>query len=288
MAKIIVAIDFSKGSIHALEYAIQFANKYKSNIIMVWVDDSVSSESVYATSRYDEKSEIKEHFNNIIEQYQDKLLSGTISFKMKKGRVYHEVNNVANKEKADLIIVGTHGVSGYEKFWIGSNAYRIVIYASSPVITIRHGFMHTDGIKQIVLPVDNSSETIQKLAYTAKLAKRFESHVHVLALYSTHLKAIHRKVDNCANFAAKYLEEQNIDYHTHSMQAEDITHATIDYSKKNNVDLIAIMTEQEKAKADILLGAYAQQMIYYSPFPVLSVRANQNWKVLLNGRNENC
>ena len=272
MTKIIVAIDFSKGSIHALEYAIDFANKYKSNIIMVWVDNSTSAESLYLTSGYDERSEIKEHFNNIIAQYQAKLLTGKISFKMRKGKVYHEINHVANKENADLIIAGTHGVSGYEKSWIGSNAYRIVVYASCPVITIKYGFKFSDGIRQIVLPIDNSSETLQKVFFTAKLAKKFNAEVHILALYSTNLKAIHRKVNTYADIASKCLEKDNIKHKIQILQSDDITHSTIDYAKENNVDLITIMTEQESATADILLGAYAQQMVYYSPFPVLSVR----------------
>ncbi len=274
MAKIIVAIDFSRGSIHALEYAIKFANNYKSHVIMVWVDNSISPESLYKTSGYDDLSDIKEHFNDVISQYKKLLKAGNLTFKMRKGKVYHEINNVARKENADLIIAGTHGVSGYEKFWIGSNAYRIVIYSSCPVITIRYGFPLSDNIKQIVLPIDNSSETVQKVPFTAKLAKRFNSKVHILQLYSTNLSAIHRIVNTYADMAANILEQEQVDYITHSIHADDITHATIDYSTKNNVDLIAIMTEQEKAKADILLGAYAQQMIYYSPFPVLSIRAN--------------
>lgn len=279
MAKIIVAIDFSRGSIHALEYAIKFANNYKSNVMMVWVDDSISQESLYSTSGYNDLSEIKAHFNDIIVQYQDELQAGKLTFKMRKGKVYHEINNVAKKENADLIIAGTHGVSGYEKFWIGSNAYRMVIYASCPVITIRYGFSFSDSTSQIVLPIDNSSETIQKVSFTAKLAKQFNSKVHVLALHSTNLKSIHRKVDAYANKVAKCLEKENINYLSHTIQVKDITHATIEYAREHNVDLIAIMTEQEKAKADILLGAYAQQMIYYSPFPILSVRANKEWNL---------
>lgn len=276
MAKIIVAIDFSKGSLHALDYAIQFANNYKSNIIMTWVDDSISPESLYSITSYDDRSAIKKHFNDIINQKQDNLKEGKLTFKMKKGKVYHEINNLAKKENADLIIAGTHGVSGYEKFWIGSNAYRIVIYAPCPVITIKYGFEFGNKIKNIILPIDNSSETTQKVPYTCRLAKKFNSTVHILKLYSTHLSAIHKKVDSYADRAAVYFKNENIKFVIETLQVEDITHATIDYSKTHDADLIAIMTEQEKAKADILLGAYAQQMVYYSPFPVLSLRTNQN------------
>jgi nucleotide-binding universal stress UspA family protein len=275
MAKIIVAIDFSKGSMHALDYAIRFANNYKSDIIMVWVDNSVSPDAIYTVSSYDDRSEVKEHFNEIVSQKQKELTGGKLSFKMKKGKVYHEVSYLASKENADFVIAGTHGVSGYEKFWIGSNAYRIVIYSPCPVITIKYGFEFGSSISNIVLPIDNSSDTIQKVPYTAKLAKSFNSKVHLLGLYSTHLNAIHKKVDSYVQRAADLLSEEDVKFVSKTIQVEDIAHATIDYSKQNNVDLISIMTEQEKAKADILLGAYAQQMVYYSPFPVLCVRTNK-------------
>ena len=42
MKEIIVAIDFSKGSLHALDYAIELANHQKSNLTMVWVDNNAN------------------------------------------------------------------------------------------------------------------------------------------------------------------------------------------------------------------------------------------------------
>ena len=47
MQPIIVAVDFSNTSVHAVEYAISMANKMKSDIILIWVDKINSQESVY-------------------------------------------------------------------------------------------------------------------------------------------------------------------------------------------------------------------------------------------------
>ena len=52
----------------------------------------------------------------------------------------------------------------------------------------------------------------------------------------------------------------------------NITELAIDYAKKVNADLIAIMTEQTQSAKNIILGPYAQQMVNHSPIPVISFR----------------
>ena len=137
MKWIVVAIDFSKCSIHALEYAIETANRIKANILMVWIDSSVSSEYVFPEEECEIRFERKRHFEKLQEKYKDKLTKGKFDYKLRKGKVYVEVAKQAKNVKAELLICGTHGISGFEEFWIGSNAYKIVIHSSCPVITVR-------------------------------------------------------------------------------------------------------------------------------------------------------
>ena len=65
------------------------------------------------------------------------LKAGEFNYKIRKGKVHVEIANQAKYSDAMLVIAGTHGVTGFEEFWIGSNAYRIVTYAPCPVITVR-------------------------------------------------------------------------------------------------------------------------------------------------------
>ena len=53
-----------------------------------------------------------------------------------------------------------------------------------------------------------------------------------------------------------------------------ITNSIIDYAEGIDADLISIMTEQQKASAALLLGPYAQQIVNYSPIPIMSVQNN--------------
>ncbi len=274
MKQIIVALDFSKCSIHALEYAVRLANRVKSNILMVWVDAARSDESMLGPSDANRK-EIVANFQQLIDKYGDQMEHGEITYKIRKGKVHMEVANQAKYSDAMMVIAGTHGVNGFEEFWIGSNAYRIVSHAPCPVVTIRTNYKFQDGVSRIVLPIDSTLETRQKLPFATKIAKYFGSEIHIVSLYSTTIKAVRNRVDNYSAQVAKYLDEENVNYSLEAVEAENITNSTIDYAKKVEADVIAIMTEQETTTSNLFLGAYAQQMVNHSPIPVLSIHAKE-------------
>ena len=274
MRQIIVAIDFSKCSIHALEYAINLSNTLRTGITMVWVDAARTDESVLGPGETNRK-EITNSFDQLIEKYGPMLNQGEISYKIRKGKVHIEVANQAKYSDALMVIAGTHGVTGFEEFWIGSNAYRIVTYAPCPVITIRTMYAFNPTIAHIVIPIDSTLETRQKIPFSTMMAKYFKAHVHVLSLYTTTIRAVRHKVDEYSKQVIKYLEEENVEYTLEAVEAENITNATIDYATKVNGDIISIMTEQETTTANLFLGAYAQQMVNHSPIPVLSIHAKE-------------
>ena len=275
MKQILVAIDFSKCSIHALEYAIFLARKMKTNIMMVWVDTSGSSESVFQAELPGPRKEIIHNFEELIDQFRDNLNGVEISYKIRKGKVHHEIANQAKYIDAEMVIAGTHGVSGFEEFWVGSNAYRLVTHAPCPVITIRADYKINKEIRRIILPIDSSLETRQKLPYTCKIARIFGAEVHVVSLYSTTIKAVRNKVDNYTNQVTKFLDEENVPYVHQIIIAENISKSAINYAEEIKADIIAIMTEQETTTANLFLGAYAQQMVNHSHIPVLNIHAKE-------------
>jgi len=275
MKQIIVGLDFSKCSVHALEYAIQLANRIKSNILLVWVDNTRSEESVIESPMDNNRKEINENFEELVKKYNPLLKHGEITYKIRKGKVHIEIANQAKYSDAMYVIAGTHGVTGFEEFWIGSNAYRIVTYAPCPVITVRANYEFKEKISKIVIPIDSTLETRQKITSAAVLAKIFDAELHVLSLYSTSIKAVRSKVDNYSKQVVKFLEEENVKFTVAQLEAENITNSTINYAKAEEADIIAIMTEQETTTANLFLGAYAQQMVNHSPIPVLSIHAKE-------------
>lgn len=268
---IIAAIDFSDGSMGALHYAIQIANKTESNIMMVWVDKSRNAKTVYKDA-YDPRLEAKRRFEEIIEDHKSQLTGGEFSYKIRNGKIYTEIVNQAKYHDAFLILVGTHGTSGMEEFWIGSNAYKIVTYSPCPIITVRKDDADVSPLKTILLPIDSSRQTRQKVPFTCYLAKAYGAKIHLASMYSSKVKNVRDMVDRYAEQTLEYIEEKEIDVVHVKIEAENLTDAAIKYGEEINADLISIMTEQETSTANLLMGAYAQQMVNHSAIPVLSIR----------------
>jgi nucleotide-binding universal stress UspA family protein len=141
------------------------------------------------------------------------------------------------------------------------------------VITLRYGEEWDAKIERIVFPVDSSRETRQKINLVSYLAEAFNSTVLILSLYSSKIETIRDLVDGYADQVESYLQEREINHERFSLECDNLTDGTIEFAKENKADLITIMTEQESATANILLGPYAQQMVNHSPIPVLTLRS---------------
>ncbi len=275
MKNIVVAFDFSKNAIHAFNYAVKYANVFSSDIYLVWVDNASLQDNVLETIEGDVRIEKKNYLKEFSQKNEPLLKGGRIHVVLRKGKVYQEVAKVAAQYEAGLVFAGTHGVSGFEQFWIGSNAYRITTSSPCPVITIRNDYDIDREIKRILVPLDSSLETKQKLPFTGKIAEKFGASIDLLKVYNTPLKIIKKRIDEFGKEAAECLTEKNLNFEMHTIETENVAAGILKYANSVHADLIAIMTEQGTTTANKFLGPYAQQLINNAPMPVISLRSKQ-------------
>ena len=271
MKKIIVAIDFLDCSLNALAHAVSIAAKAEADIEMVWVNQPDHPKEIFKCDPEALLAEVEKRFKTLIKDHSAELGKGKLTYQIREGKVYREIVGSATEAKADLIIVGTHGSSGFEEFWIGSNANKIVSSVHRPIITIRGGIDIQRSLNKIVLPIDSTVETRQKLPFTSELAKIHDAEIFVLSIYTTKVAAVRYKVDTYTDQVIEYLEEEGVRYTRDAIEADNLTKSTIGYAERIDANLISIMTEQERTTANLWLGAFAQQMVNHSPFPVLSI-----------------
>ncbi len=269
MKTILVPIDFSSDSINALEHAIKFANVVKASIRMIHVQKSknfkvpkyfIDFERMYSNN-------VDDYFKVLIEKYKSKIDFG-FDYITRNGKVYSEIVDQAVKDNAYIIMIGTHGISGFEEFWIGSNSYRVVSNAECPVITIRNGYLRKD-IKKIVLPIDMTRESRQKTNFTVDIAKYFNSEIHIVSVKETNTPAVVEKIERYVVQTTEYIKKKGIKCVNDSLLGSNITESTIEYAISVDAELISIMTEQVSSTKNLWLGKYAQQMVNHSPIPVL-------------------
>jgi len=272
---ILVGIDFSDCSINALEHAISIARKAKAGIAMVWVNHLDYSKEIFSIEPQNIEKEAISRFEDLVKKYQYHINGEKIEYFIRKGKVYKEIRNVADETEAFLVIIGTHGSSGFEEFWIGSNANRVVSSCHKPIITIRGGIDVGRDLKKIVMPLNSTDVTRQKMPMTALLAKYFNSEVHILGLLTSSSEDIRFKVKKFVVQAEDYFTENDIKFKTIIREADNITEETLKYAKEINANLITIMTEQETTASNLIFGPYASQMVNHSSVPVLSMRASK-------------
>jgi len=275
MKKILVAIDFLDCSVNALAHAVSIASKAGADIEMIWVNMPDNSKDIFKNDPETLLIEVEKRFKELIEDFSPEMGNGKMTYKIRDGKVYTEIIIEAEESNADLIIVGTHGSSGFEEFWIGSNANKIVSSSTKPIITIRGGIDIQKPLSRIVLPLDSTVETRQKLPFTTELAKLCGAEIYVLSVYTTKISEVRYRVDTYTDQVIEYLEEEEVKFTRDAIEADNLTKSTIGYAERIGANLISIMTEQERTTANLWLGPFAQQMVNHSPFPVLSMHPKE-------------
>ncbi|PID93954.1 MAG: hypothetical protein CSA95_05685 [Bacteroidetes bacterium] len=279
MNDVVVGIDFSDCSLNALEHAAGLAQKTGHDLLMVFVNNPNRSTSLLGGT-VDVISEAKQKLSDLEERYVKQYPDLKISYNIREGKVFDRICAQAEEVNAYAIVVGTHGASGFEEFWIGSNAQKIVSMSPCPIFTIRDSRAIHNDLEQIIFPVDSSLETRQKAPFAAEIARAFKAKVYILKLYTTNVEAVRLTVDAYALQAKKYFDDEGVETVIEAKEVDNITNGTLDFAREVDANLITIMTEQEKTAMNFFLGTFANQMINHSEIPVLSIRPKEYIRTL--------
>src|SRR5690554_7903753 len=141
MKRIMVAVDFSDISVFAVDVAAHVANSLKTKLRLVHVRTGKQYFPEFAKNNpqfsiEDNDVSYMEFLVNRAKRIY-KVESGEVDYKFRQGNVVKEITNQAHYDDSIVIVCGTHGVSGFEDRWIGSNAYRLVSSAPCPVLAVR-------------------------------------------------------------------------------------------------------------------------------------------------------
>jgi nucleotide-binding universal stress UspA family protein len=148
ISRIVVPIDGSKNSMEAADYAVKMAEKYGSEVSAVHVvniDQYLQSLGLYRLSYPDPikkkieeaKVEAQKWFTEITrnaEQMKVQVKTDVIDSSLS---VVAAIVNYADREKAELIVIGTRGRSGVSKMLLGSVASGVITYAPCPVLVVK-------------------------------------------------------------------------------------------------------------------------------------------------------
>lgn len=140
--RIVVPIDFSEYSKRAFRYAIDFAQTFGAEMILVYVVEPIVYPADFSFGQVALPSMERELQDRSSEQL-SALIAKEVPEGMparcviRSGKPFVEIIQLAKEENADLIIIATHGHSGIEHVLFGSTAEKVVRKAPCPVLSIR-------------------------------------------------------------------------------------------------------------------------------------------------------
>lgn len=275
MQKIIVPIDFSEISYAGLGLAILIAERNGAQIEMVHVLNEKNVNFDAAERKAETIAKSKEKFEKIIKEYKTREKKKLeFDYILKEGDIADEVVGQSHASESSMIVMSTKGESNVKEKLMGSNASNIVNNSQDPVITIKDNEVPQD-IQKIVLPIDHTLESRQKVPFTVYLAKLFYSEIHVITIDDSSFDDIERKLELYEKQVADFIQKHNITYFSSHKEEPDIAKAVLDYAKSIDADLISVMTEQEKRLKKLILGDYTTRFINESPYPVLLQAAKE-------------
>lgn len=269
MKNFIVPIDFSNESLNGLKMAVLFSKKAQINIHLVYVlQKTAESDNQALEIKY---KEAEEKFTRIVDDFKPLLgNSSQLSFQIFNGRIFQEVVNFAKQLPNSVITASTHGASGFQEVFIGSNAFRIISATDCPVITIRKNYCPS-AITKIVMPIDLSADSRQKVPYTSEVAKLFGAEIHVVGMQTSHGKQDIKKIRAYVSQVAGYIEGK-IHCESNEVFGDNIPDLIINYANTVKADLISITTDQSSGLS-LIMGNTAHQILNKAEIPVLCLTA---------------
>ncbi len=277
MKRVLVPIDFSENSMLALKHGIAIANRLQSNLRIIHVKTGAHYAPEFARQevelRMTDRIEawISWIFNEYAPQYS--VPGGIFDYKIREGSVVQQIANQALYDDTTMIVMGSHGISGFTDRWIGSNAYRMVVSAPCPVLVLRPDMVFDSAFSQIVIPVNLKKSSRKKLPVVAGVAKLFHAHVHLVGLRQSRIRFIFTQLLTTMGQIQKYLSRKAgvpVDSIT-TLTGGNLPEQLIQYSTNVKADMIAMEVEVRSNILTDYFRSFLNDLINQSKCPILTI-----------------
>lgn len=253
---ILIPIDFTKQSLFAIKQSYNLAKYTHSKLILLHAFEKGADNSNDALTKLakltEQESGVPTEFINV------------------EGDIYEHTHTIAEEIKATLIIVGLESQMKFRNI-VGSSASKLIRKAPCPVITIR-GDEHRDGCENILLPLDLSSETREKVDAAIQFAQYFGASIRILGVFSPTDAAYENKLLSYSHQVKQFIKGKGISCTNKSIAATDLASTIVDYGNKIEADLIMIMNKPGLNVSEFFNGTDAQRIVDISNIPVMTIQ----------------
>jgi nucleotide-binding universal stress UspA family protein len=271
MKRILVPCDFSPTAEQAYAFALDLAKRTDGEIFVLRVID--------IPFMYESYSPTMPAFLNL--EVWDKLVADStenfrkmksshgqqadVTFRVIEGPTTLTILDFIEKEKIDLVVMGTKGASGLDEVIIGSNTEKIVQLAKVPVLAISKA-VNFDSIRKIVVPTTLELDQPGFVNKVKELQKLFRATLHLLAINTPY---------NAKR--SKYVYRDLEDYAKHYQLSDCTLHIREDFDEQAGIlgfmddihgDMIAMATHGRRGLAHLFVGSITEHVVNHTHFPI--------------------
>jgi nucleotide-binding universal stress UspA family protein len=279
MKTILVPVDFSKHSEYALEVAASIAKNNDANIVVVHL--------LRLTDSFLTKDEVKEVFNakyymKLAKKRFDDFLNKPylkdieVTDVIRNYKVFSEINEVAKEFQTDFIVMGSHGITGFEEIFVGSNTEKIVRTSEIPVLVIKER-VKDFTVKQAIFVSDLELESAGAYVKARNFLQNFDCELELLFIK---LPEYFHSTREMSEKYSKFLDATELnELHPPAIKYYDdysLESGVFHYCKKHEVDIIIIPTHGRRGLSHFFYGSYGEDVVNHSNMPVLTMKILNN------------
>jgi nucleotide-binding universal stress UspA family protein len=267
--KILAAVDISDTSLNALHFAASVAREHGASLQILNVIEPSFTPDVNGGFRFTSSTSSM----NVLSAFAATVEHSNYpqpQVTQVNGHVVESVISIAMAEQCDLIVLGTHGASGFRPGFIGTNAYNVIKYSPCPVLIIppkrKHSFF-----KKILFPV----RPITGALMPYEIIRQFlpaHSKLDILALSYLRMErqtsVVHKIAEKVNDSSPAYKVKVDVTWGKGISIADDI----LQHERQTTPDLILLNPALDASSKPDFIGPQVQRIVHSATTPIVSVK----------------
>jgi nucleotide-binding universal stress UspA family protein len=288
---ILCAFDFSETARLALTQALWFATQHGARVVLAHIVEPIPLGPYPAMTAPGNDLVIRDVAARRIEELAESLRGNQIDLtvRVKTGEPGPRLIEASTSVAADLVVIGTQGLTGLPHLLMGSTAEYVVRRSECPVLTVHPSDRILENqLERVVLPTDLSPDAHYAagafidlfqgpvkprvvLAYADRTPPYLEPFRHEMLSKLDEQDVMKEEIERKMEPSVTALRDAGFDVETIVLDGEPVSVIT-DLAKERKADLILLGTHGRSAIANALLGRTAQRIVQHAQCPVLTVR----------------
>jgi len=273
MKKILVPTDFSKSAEYALKIAAQIAKKNSGELFLLHMLELPTSGNDAMLVSHDIpelmlfKNAAIAKLDHLMDADYLKGLEVTkiIQFEM----AFEGIIKNGEQHNVDLIVMGSHGASGFQEMFIGSNTEKVVRNSNVPVLVIKHEDNNFNA-DNFVFASDFSDEIKKPFEKVVAFANKFNSHLHLVNINTPNNFKSTKVAQKIMDEFVKDFDIKN--FTTHIYNDINVEKGILHFAKSINADLIGMSTHGRKGISHFFNGSISEDLVNHAKRSVITFK----------------